>query len=76
MSVIITGSQKNKIGKTIITIKTAVELSRSGRKVLMVDLSSGKVKISEYLNVNEDIIYDVMDVLQKNLFHGTGSYGN
>jgi septum site-determining protein MinD len=65
MSVIITGSQKNKIGKTIITIKTAVELSRSGRKVLMVDLSSGKVKISEYLNVNEDIIYDVMDVLQK-----------
>ena len=65
MSVIITGSQKNKIGKTIITIKTAGELSRSGRKVLMVDLSSGKVKISEYLNVNEDIIYDVMDVLQK-----------
>ena len=43
----------------------AVELSRSGRSVLMIDLSSGKLKMSEYLNVNEDIIYDVVDVMQK-----------
>ena len=65
MSVILAGSQKKKIGKTIIGIKMAVELSRGGRRVLMVDLSSGKVKMSEYLNVDEDIIYDVVDVLQK-----------
>ncbi|NLK65260.1 MAG: septum site-determining protein MinD [Tissierellia bacterium] len=65
MSIIITGSHKNNIGKTIISIKMAVELSRSGRSVLMIDLSSGKLKMSEYLNVNEDIIYDVVDVMQK-----------
>jgi septum site-determining protein MinD len=65
MSVILTGSQKKKIGKTIIGIKMAVELSRGGRRVLMVDISSGKVKMSEYLNVDEGIIYDVIDVLQK-----------
>lgn len=65
MNVILTGSQKNNIGKTIISIKIAVELSKAGRNVLMIDLSSGKLKISEYLNVNEDIIYDVIDVLEK-----------
>ena len=65
MNVIITGSQKNNIGKTILSIKIAVELARSGKKVLMADLSSGKIKMSEYLNVNEDIIYDVVDVFKK-----------
>ncbi|WP_326909374.1 nucleotide-binding protein [Sedimentibacter sp. MB31-C6] len=62
-SVILVSSQKNEIGKTIISIKTGVELSKSGKKVLLMDLSSGKKKISEYLNVNEDIIYDIKDVL-------------
>jgi septum formation inhibitor-activating ATPase MinD len=61
---ILIGSQKSDIGKTIICIKAGVELSqsRSSNKVLLVDLSSGKKKMSEYLNVNEDIIYDIKDV--------------
>lgn len=65
MNVILTGSQKNNIGKTIISIKLAIELANSGKNVLMMDLSSGKIKMSEYLNVNEDIIYDIVDVVNK-----------
>ncbi len=59
---ILIGSQKSDIGKTIICIKAGVELSQRSNKVLLVDLSSGKKKMSEYLNVNEDIIYDIKDV--------------
>lgn len=65
MNVVLTGSQKNNIGKTIIGIKLSLELARSGKKVLMADLSTGKIKMAEYLNVNEDIIYDSVDVLKK-----------
>lgn len=65
MNVILTGSHKNNIGKTMISIKLAVELAKSGKIVLMMDLSSGKIKMSEYLNVNEDIIYDIVDVIKK-----------
>ena len=65
MNVILTGSQKNNIGKTIISIRLAVEIANSGKNVLMMDLSSGKIKMSEYLNVNEDIIYDIVDVVNK-----------
>ncbi|MFA6782206.1 MAG: AAA family ATPase [Sedimentibacter sp.] len=65
MNVILTGSHKNNIGKTMISIKLAVELAKSGKIVLMMDLSSGKLKMSEYLNVNEDIIYDIVDVMKK-----------
>ena len=51
------------MGKTIICIKLGMNFSQNGEKVLLIDLSSGKKKISEYLNVNQDIIYDVKDVL-------------
>lgn len=65
MNVILVGSQKNDIGKTIISIRMALELTKSDKSVLMMDLSSGKTKISEYFSVNEVIIYDVVDVLNK-----------
>ncbi|MGD9568484.1 MAG: AAA family ATPase [Sedimentibacter sp.] len=61
--VVLVGSQKSDIGKTIICIKSGMMLAKEGKKVLLVDLSSGKKKMSEYLNVNEDIIYDIKDVL-------------
>lgn len=60
---VLIGSQKNDIGKTIICIKTGINLSESGKKVLLMDLSEGKKKMSEYLKVNEEIIYDIKDVL-------------
>ncbi|MGB4437768.1 MAG: hypothetical protein WBJ13_00795 [Sedimentibacter sp.] len=62
-SVVLVSSQKRDIGKTVLAIKTSIELSKIGKNVLLIDLSSGKKKISEYLNVNEDIIYDIKDVL-------------
>ncbi len=61
--VIAVNSQKETIGKTILSIKTGVKLFQSGKNVLLMDLSSGKKKMSEYLNVNENIIYDIKDVL-------------
>lgn len=51
------------MGKTVLTVKLGIELSQIGKKVLLIDLSYGKKKISEYLNVTEDIIYDIKDVL-------------
>lgn len=60
---ILVESQKGYIGKTVVCIKTGITLSQEGKNVLLMDLSGGKEKISEYLNVNESIIYDVKDVL-------------
>ncbi len=65
MNVILTGSQKNNIGKTIISIKIGIELAKMDKRVLMMDLSQGKIKMSEYLRVNENIIYDIVDVFNK-----------
>lgn len=62
-SVVLVSSQKRDVGKTVIAVKTGIELSQTGKKVLLIDLSFGKKKISEYLNVSEDIIYDIKDVL-------------
>ncbi|HHZ03126.1 MAG TPA: septum site-determining protein MinD [Tissierellia bacterium] len=59
---ILVGSHKNNIGKTLISIKAGINLSQQGKNVLLMDISSGKTKMSEYLKVNEDIIYDIVDV--------------
>ena len=61
--VVLVASQKSDIGKTVLSIKMGIELSQKGKKVLLADLSNGKRKMAEYLNVNEDIIYDIKDVL-------------
>ena len=62
-SVFLVSSEQIDIGKTIIGIKSGIELAIRGKKVLLIDLSKGNKKISEYLKVNEDIIYDIKDVL-------------
>lgn len=62
-NVFLVSSEQGDIGKTIIGIKTGIELANRGKKVLLVDLSKGNKKVAEYLNVNEDIIYDIKDVL-------------
>jgi septum formation inhibitor-activating ATPase MinD len=62
-NVILVVSGKREIGKTVIGIKTGIELSKRGKNVVLVDLSSGKIKISDYFNESENIIYDVKDVL-------------
>jgi len=62
-NVFLVSSEQGDIGKTIIGIKTGIELASRGKKVLLVDLSKGTKKVAEYLNVHEDIIYDIKDVL-------------
>ncbi len=58
-------SQKGDVGKTVISLKVGIEFSKKNMNVLLIDLSFGNRKMSEYLNVNEDIIYDVKDVLDE-----------
>lgn len=60
--VVLVGSQKCDIGKTTLCIKAGYQLSQMGKKVLILDLSLGNKKISDYLNVSENIIYDIKDV--------------
>jgi septum site-determining protein MinD len=62
-NVFLINSEKIDIGKTIIGIKIGIELSSRGKKVLLIDLSKGNKKIAEYFKVDEDIIYDIKDVL-------------
>lgn len=62
-SVVLIGSDKSCIGKTLIGIKIGIELSNRGKRVLLIDLANGNKKISEYFKVEEDIIYDIKDVL-------------
>jgi len=62
-TVFLVSSEQIDIGKTIIGIKSGIELSNRGERILLIDLSKGNKKISEYLKVDEDIIYDVKDVL-------------
>ncbi len=62
--ILITSKEKN-IGKSLFSVKIAKELSKLGNKVIVVELSQGEKSISEYLDVEEHIIYDVKDVLNK-----------
>lgn len=62
-NVYLVSSDKRDIGKTIIAIKTGIELSNRGKNVLLIDLAKGNKKIAEYFKVDEDIIYDIKDVL-------------
>lgn len=62
-NVFLVSSELGDIGKTIIGIKAGIEIANRGKKVLLIDLSKGKKKTAEYLNVHEDIIYDIKDVL-------------
>lgn len=62
-TIFLLSSEQGDIGKTVIGIKSGIELSNRCKKILLIDLSKGNKKISEYLKVDEDIIYDIKDVL-------------
>jgi len=64
-SLVLVSSEKRDIGKTVIGIKMGIELSNRGKKVLLLDLAEGNKKIAEYFNVEENIIYDVKDVIDE-----------
>lgn len=59
--VILFTSSKKEIGKSIIALKTAFELSKSN-KAIIIDLSTGLNSVATYAGIEEKIIYDIQDV--------------
>lgn len=62
---IIVTSEKNNIGKSLYSVKIAMELSRANKKVVILEFSEKNKSISEYLELEEQIIYDLKDALDR-----------
>ena len=60
---ILVTSEKNNIGKSLFCVKIALELSKLNKKVVIVEFSEKTKSISEYLELEEQIIYDLKDAL-------------
>lgn len=60
---IIVTSEKDRIGKSLYSVKLAIELSKANKKVVIVEFSERNKSISEYLELDEQIIYDLKDAL-------------
>ncbi len=60
---IIVTSEKNRIGKSLYCAKIAMELSEANKKVMIVEFSEKNKSISEYLELEDQIIYDLKDAL-------------
>lgn len=60
---IIVTSEKDRIGKSLYSVKIALELSKANKKVVVVEFSERNKSISEYLELEEQIIYDLKDAL-------------
>lgn len=60
---IIVTSEKDRIGKSLYSVKIAMELSKANKKVVVVEFSERNKSISEYLELEEQIIYDLKDAL-------------
>ncbi len=63
-NVILVTSSKNEIGRSVVALKTAVEFSKNV-KTILVDISNDKRSIARYAEVEEQIIYDVQDVIEE-----------
>lgn len=60
---IIVTSEKDRVGKSLYSVKLALELSKANKKVVIVEFSERNKSISEYLELDEQIIYDLKDAL-------------
>jgi septum site-determining protein MinD len=60
---IIVTSEKDRVGKSLYSVKLALELSKANKKVVIVEFSERNKSISEYLDLDEQIIYDLKDAL-------------
>lgn len=60
---IIVTSEKDRVGKSLYSVKLAIELSKANKKVVVVEFSERNKSISEYLELEEQIIYDLKDAL-------------
>lgn len=60
---IIVTSEKDRVGKSLYSVKLALELSKANKKVVVVEFSERNKSISEYLELEEQIIYDLKDAI-------------
>lgn len=62
---IIVTSEKERVGKSLYSVKLALELAKTNKKVVVVEFSERNKSISEYLELEEQIIYDLKDALDE-----------
>lgn len=60
---ILVTSEKARIGKSLVCLKLAYELSRNNKKVVVIEYSNSDKIISDYFDLNEEIIYNVNDIM-------------
>lgn len=61
---IIVTSEKERVGKSLYSVKIALELAKGNNKIVVVEFSERNKSISEYLELDEQIIYDLKDALE------------
>lgn len=60
---IVIASGKGGTGKTMLAANLGVTLARQGHKVVLIDLDTGLRNLDLYLGIENNIVYDVNDVL-------------
>lgn len=60
---ILVTSEKARIGKSLVCLKLAYELSKNNKKVIVIEYSNSDKIISDYFDLNEEIIYNVNDIM-------------
>ena len=60
---IVIASGKGGTGKTMLAANLGVTMARQGHKVVLIDLDTGLRNLDLYLGVENNIVYDVNDVL-------------
>lgn len=58
-------SEKDNIGKSLLSVKLALELQKNKQKVVIVEYTGKNKSIAEYFEKDESIIYDLKDVFNK-----------
>ena len=61
--VIATCSGKGGVGKSTISVNTAIALENEGKRVLLVDMDAGMRCLDLLLGVNEKLVFDVFDAI-------------
>ena len=61
--VIATCSGKGGVGKSTVSVNTAIALEKEGKKVLLVDMDAGMRCLDLLLGVNEKLVFDVSDAI-------------